>query len=194
MDSPVEALLTVHEGDRVELEAEQYSWSSPFEVASINEDKWQSPTGGVWCSRSVELDPSDSRGSARTFDVYTDAPAPDVGPGYGRLVGVSFVLNEDPDAPSEADVEDLDHPDWLERDGRDIVYDAPISRTLSEVLDAVMNQDTVLDVHKRIGGKSIKSTKDLLWQLGLRDQAGRLLEDDRLHERVDELREVYVDE
>lgn len=193
MDGPVEALLTVHEGERVEMEAEQYSWASPFEVTAIDEDEWEAPTGDVWRSRSVELEPGHPAGSARTFDVYEGGPAPHVGPAYGRLVEASHVLNEESEEPNEDD-EDLDHPDWLERDGRHIVDDSPIDRTLSEVVDAVERQDTLLDVHQRISGGTLNRTKDLLWQLGLRDQAGRLLEDDRLQERVDELREVYVDE
>jgi len=192
MDGPVEALLTVHEGERVELEAEQYEWSSAFEVAAIDEDEWQAPTGDVWHSRRVTLEPGHPVGSARTFDVYEGGPAPHVGPAYGRLVEASLVLKEDPEAPGDGG--DIDHPNWLERDGRDIVYDAPITRTFEEVLDAVEQQDSLIDVHRRLGSDGLPKTKDLLWQLGLRDQAGRLLEDERLQDRVDELREVYVDE
>ncbi|WP_256394148.1 hypothetical protein [Natronoarchaeum rubrum] len=193
MESPVEALLTVHEGEHVELEAEQYEWASPFEVAAIDEDEWQAPTGDVWRSRSVELEPGHPAGSARTFDVYEGGPAPHVGPAYGRLVEASHVLNEDPETPSE-DSEDLDHPDWLARDGRDIVADSPVPRTLAEVLNTVERQDSLLNVHRRLASTRMKQTKDLLWQLGLRGQTGQLLEDDLLQEHIDELREVYVDE
>jgi len=189
-DNVVQTLLSVREGDRVRLEAERYEWSSPFEVNQVEEHSWRAPTEAVWISRSINLESQPTgagRPTTKEFDVYTDGPAPKVG-SYGELTAVE-PADEDEDAEH-----DLDHPDWLARDARDIVDDSPVPRSLEGVLDAVERLDSTIDVHRRLGSGSLKATKDVLWELGLRDQAGRLLGGPRLQERTAELREVYVDE
>ena len=190
-NDPIETLLSVDKGDRVRLEARYYEWS-PFEVARIDEVSFESPTGGVWNARTVGLNPTDARGTEREIDVYPAMSPPSMGQSYGPLEAVEVLEGGDDDRDDEG--ETVDHPDWLSRDARDIVYDAPVTRTLAEVLDAVERYDSILDVHKRLGAGTLGRTKNLLWDLGLRGTDERLLDDDVLEERIAEMRRCYCDE
>lgn len=85
--------------------------------------------------------------------------------------------------------------DWLQRPADAIVEDAPASTNVGdvdEILDAVEKAETTIDVRQRLSAQSFRGLKDLLWELGLRDQDGALLDDDVLEERIAALREVYV--
>lgn len=183
----VDTLLDLEEGDTVCLEAEYYEWGSPFEVDAIEGQTWTAPKGGVWTAKHIELEATSANGADREFDVYPHASPPFLGKGYGVLTAVEPV-DEETDTD---DAIDDDRCAWLERDPRDIVYDAPVNRTLEEVLDAVERNDSVVDVSRRVAATSISATRDLLWQLGLRGQDGKLLEDDILQERIEEMREVF---
>ncbi|PCR89346.1 hypothetical protein [Natrinema ejinorense] len=124
----VDTLLSVHEGDRITLEAEGYEWASPFEVAKIDEEPFEAPNGGVWKARRVTLASTARQGSDREFDVYPAAPAPDVGPGYGRLVSAGLVdeagsgTSTEDTPTSDIDSESEAETDVLEEDAAD---DAP---------------------------------------------------------------------
>lgn len=187
----VDALLDLEKGDTVCLEAEYYEWGSPFEVDAIEGQTWAAPNGGVWTAKHIELEATSANGADREFDVYPHASPPFLGKGYGVLTAVEPA---DEDQEKE-DGDEADRPDWLERPADEIVEVSPVRhRTLPEILSAVERQDTILDVHKRIASGNMNQTRELLWQLGLRGQDGRLLDDDVLEERISEIREVYVDE
>ncbi|WP_435552723.1 hypothetical protein [Natrinema sp. CGMCC1.2065] len=143
----IDTLLSVHEGDRLTLEAEGYEWASPFEVVEIDEEPFEAPNGGVWKARRVTLASTARQGSNREFDVYPAAPALDVGPGYGRLVNADLVDEAESgtsteDSPtSESDSESEAETDVLEEDAAD---DAPADAG-DDVQDEIAAEEVTVD-------------------------------------------------
>lgn len=85
-------------------------------------------------------------------------------------------------------------PAWLARDPNDIVYDAPVSRTLPEVIEAVVSEDDVLGVYNRLGMNNVNTCREhVLQPLGLISSTGGLITDDLLDERLSVISE-WVDE
>lgn len=142
MSDPVDALLTVEEGQKVRLEAAHYEWGSPFVVEEIDEQSWRAPGERVWRSRRVELEATDPRGSDRSFDVYPDGPAPDCGPGYGRLAAVRPVVDEEEEGGEKP-------PEGDEDDGPDV--DLPDGVTEDDVVEAARSNVNLGDVAAEIG-------------------------------------------
>lgn len=178
----VDHLLALEDGATVSLEAQDYRWSSPFDVDVLDDVEWDGATGDDWRSRSFRLDPEDSRAQSRDVHVVEGLPAPSIG-SYGRLVDVS----------QEGFSEDVD-VEWLSRPADEVVDASEVPRDLDEVLRSTEVAEGWFDVHQRIASPSTSTTKTLLWELGLREQSGRLLDEPELQERVDRLREVFVDD
>lgn len=177
----VEDLLDLDGGEAVELEAEQYRWERPYTVDVEDEAEFVTPGGESWRARRLHLVPEDGRATTREIRAVEGCDPPEMGAGYGRLVEVQRVVDDD-------------RCDWLERPADEIVATSAINRDLEEVLRVVERADTWLQVHKRLAGGTVSRTKDLLWQLGLRKSSGALLDEPELQERIDAIREVYVDE
>lgn len=76
-------------------------------------------------------------------------------------------------------------PDWLDDDPDVIIESSGVPRTLSEVIEAVVTQENVLQVSNRIAMRSAgKARSNLLGPLGLVDRGGSLLDGDELDERL----------
>jgi len=86
-----------------------------------------------------------------------------------------------------------DTPEWLAGDPHDVVADAPVHRTLSEVIEAVVQQEDVLNIMRRLGMTRADGTRDLLQQLGLLGTDGQPLEGPDLDERLAVLSE-WIDD
>lgn len=181
----VEDLMDLEEGDRVCLEAELYEWA-PFTVASVVAEPCTSPEGEVWIGKHIEVEPTDNRGTRREFEVYPTASPPDMGTGFGALTRVDVL-----DAGADATEFEPGECPWLERPADEIVDDASVNRSLSEVLDAVEHNDTVWEINQRIAGPVVSQTRAMLWELGVLDGAGNLLDEDVLEVRIGEIREVF---
>ncbi|WP_226041534.1 hypothetical protein [Natrinema sp. DC36] len=182
-DGVVDVLLELEEDDEVVLEAEDYAWSSPYTVDAIEETEWESAGDGTWRTRSLRFMPTDARGSIREFDVVEGGQPPQTST-YGTLAYVERQKADDTDTGIE----------WLERPADEIVDTHAVRRSLAEVLDIVEAEDDILDVHQRFALDRLSGTRHLLWQLGLRNQSGQLLDEPTLQERIDTIREASVDE
>lgn len=145
----VETLMDVREGDCVRLEAERYGWASPFEVAEIDEQSWATPTGKVWRSRRIELDPTSNHptAKARQIDVYQDGPSPDAGPGYGRYVRCELKVDEEGVEAEDVTVDGVDESD--EHD--EIEIDLPEGVTPADIDEITLEVDTLGEVAERLG-------------------------------------------
>ena len=85
-------------------------------------------------------------------------------------------------------------PEFVARDPHEIVADSGINRTLTEILEEVERQATVIDVHRRLAAGSTGRTRKLLAELGLGDPNQLRLEPPAtLDERIPQLREVADD-
>lgn len=183
-----DTLLRVDEGETLDITARTYDYKTPMEVVDIDEVSWERPDGSVWRSRSVVVSSNESSGrSARREYTAVQGAGPPEDEKYGPLVDVSRVERDAGDSDGE-------QPEWLARHAPEIVAGSSIDTTLADVLDECERQETLLDVHQRLRSQSLNVTKDLLWELGLRAQNGRLLDDALLEVRIATLREVYVDE
>lgn len=194
MTEVVDELLNACEGDLFQLEAEYYEFKSPFEVVDVEELEWTAATESKWQSRRVDLESKPKgrgRKSTRTLEIYSDGPAPTWG-SYGELIDVQPI---DPDCTGDSD--DETGLEWLQRPADEVVESTVgLRRDLEEVLDVVESAETVIDVHNRIRPDTLSKTKTLLWELGLRDGEidTKLLEDPERQERIDAIREVFVDD
>ncbi|QCC60786.1 C2H2-type zinc finger protein [Natrinema thermotolerans] len=142
----VDTLLSVHKGNQLVLEAEGYEWASPFEVTEVDEVLFEAPNGGVWKARRVTLASTAKRGSDREFDVYPAAPAPNVGPGYGRLVNANLVDEDTGTSTEDTPTSDIDseseaETDVLEEDAAD---DAPADAG-DDVQDEIDAEEVTVD-------------------------------------------------
>lgn len=182
----VDDLLALEDGDVVEIAAEQYSWGNAYEVGVVDDVEFVGAASGErWRARRLTLDPEDSRASSRDVRAVEGCAPPDFGSGYGRLADVEPV--------QEDDVPLIDG-EWLQRPADEIVESLPVNRDLEEVLRVVERADSWLQVHQRIAANTTTLTKNLLWELGLREQSGELLEENERQHRVERLREVFVDD
>lgn len=183
----VDELLTLEAGDVVELEAEQYSWGNAYEVGDVEDVEFIAPSGDRWRARRLTFDPEDARASSRDIRAIEGCAPPDLGPGYGRLADVEPVQGTGDEVP-------LIDAEWLARPADEIVEVADVSRDLEEVLRIAERADTWLKVHQRLGASRTTVTKNLLWELGLRQESGVLIEEDERHHRINRLREVFLDD
>lgn len=191
MTDVVDGIFAVDPDDQAGVAVTDYSWSAPLDVVDVDETEWDVPRGEDWTTREVVVETS--RGTRFVAAAVDDQDGAveldhaDRGPTRGTLVEFGPV-DGDQDDSDEA----IDRPEWLQRDADEIVETSSVSRDLEEVLDAVEQANDLLDVHKRIAGGTMSTTKSLLWELGLRDQTGQLLPIDERRDRIEEIREVYV--
>lgn len=99
------------------------------------------------------------------------------------------VLEGRRDELNEIDIEP--HVEAVKQDTpRDIVDEwLGTDRDLGDVLDAVHDEDNVLDVHRHLGATRVSRTRRLLQELKLVDSTGDLLTGDDLNARSAELEE-----
>lgn len=176
----VDTLLDVDVGNELDLVAEHYDWANPFEVVDVDEHTWHAATGDCWRSRTIKVDPAAPQGTPKALDVVAGSDPPHMG-AYGALVDVRVTGTA---APSNG------HIDWLARPAAEIVATSSVERSVTEVLDVIQTAESILEVHQRLAAPSLSATKQLLWELGLREKAGGLLASDDLNERIDTLREA----
>lgn len=138
----------------------------------------------------------------RTSRWHVDEGCPKVAemdnPAERELSEVDHLEPCDVCAPDRAGPFESVNPDhgieWLARPADAIVADVNrLRRDLEDVLDAVENADDLLDAHQRLGLTGINQTKELLWELGLRDQSEMLLPVEERRERIEQLRETFVE-
>ncbi|MFC7202822.1 hypothetical protein ACFQJC_04795 [Haloferax namakaokahaiae] len=106
--------------------------------------------------------------------------------------------DQEADAGDEVEASEPDEepelPEWLERNPTDIVEDSSITRSTSEVIDAIERKDNIMQVHQRLASGSFSVTKELLSELGVTTTGDRDLRDDtELHSRIPILRAVARD-
>lgn len=85
-------------------------------------------------------------------------------------------------------------PRWLADDPHDIVAAAPSNRSLVEVVEAVVQEENVLQVTRRLAFTQANQTRDVLQQLGLLGDDGQLLEGAELDDRLAALSRWIDDE
>lgn len=116
--------------------------------------------------------------------------------------GDQEVVDEDDEASEPRELDDdltpavrkLPRLEWLARPAEEIVDDSATPRELSEILDDVERNDSILDIHQRLGMTSLNSTKGLLWELGfVESNKTQFVDDMILEERIKRLREVAVE-
>lgn len=186
---PVETLLRVDEGARLDLEAKYYDFASEAVVEDIDEHRWRAPNGGIWRSRRISLRANpDGAGRSASYevDVHHDGPTPEIG-SHGDLVEAR------PAEEAPADYTDaVDRIQWLGHPPSEILDRAWLSRDLAGVLDAVDQSETCLGLANRLGVPFLEA-KRIAFKLGLRDPDMCAFRDD-VDQRLNRLREVCLDE
>jgi ribosomal protein L37AE/L43A len=85
-------------------------------------------------------------------------------------------------------------PGWLADDPHEIVAAAPSNRSLTDVVEAVVQEENVLQVTRRLAFTQANQTRDVLQQLGLLGDDGQLLEGAELDDRLAALSRWIDDE
>ena len=145
MTDVVETLFDLREDDLVALEAQQYEWSTPFEVAGVSEEQWLGATGEEWTVRELALEPGYKSGQSRTVTVMTESGPPSVG-NYGQLVDAEIVergeVKDDDDEPASALKQAAAEATYLDevadeldvsiQEARALAHDAGVYKSLRE--------------------------------------------------------------